>query len=205
MRLVSRLNDIACPYLSAGSVTLGEFQAHIAVVSHLVLLWQQNAEAALEGVAEITGIDGLRKRLVSFGYSKTMQALALLPRTWRAWPFRPPSCEALESMEGNGLVNPAKPLILEALLASWQALSRAERYREIRAAIPVGRSLRLLCAVALALFVRLLSLDKKTLGRIHVVEPDEHRAIFAADLQAGCGGFLGKCHFCSLCEAAAKT
>ena len=39
-----------------GSVTLGEFQA------------------ALEGVAEIQGIDGLRKRLVSFGYTKTIQA-----------------------------------------------------------------------------------------------------------------------------------
>mmetsp|Transcript_54729 Transcript_54729/g.113104 ORF Transcript_54729/g.113104 Transcript_54729/m.113104 type:complete len:966 (+) Transcript_54729:161-3058(+) len=79
-----------------GSVTLGEFQA------------------ALEGMAEITGVDSLRKRLVSFGYTKTTQAL--------------------EAMEGNGLVNPAKPLILEEFAAA-------------------------LC-------------------RIHVVEPDEHRAIF---------------------------
>ncbi|CAE7371357.1 unnamed protein product [Symbiodinium natans] len=79
-----------------GSVTLAEFQA------------------ALEGVAEITGIDGLRKRLVSFGYTKTMQAL--------------------EAMEGNGFINPAKPLILEEFGAA-------------------------LC-------------------RIHVVELDEHRAIF---------------------------
>lgn len=30
-------------------------------------------QAALEGVAEIAGIDGLRKRLVSFGYTKTLQ------------------------------------------------------------------------------------------------------------------------------------
>ena len=30
-------------------------------------------KAALEGVAEIAGIDGLRKRLVSFGYTKTLQ------------------------------------------------------------------------------------------------------------------------------------
>lgn len=43
-----------------GSVTLAEFQA------------------ALEGVAEIQGIDGLRKRLVSFGYSKTMQVLEVI-------------------------------------------------------------------------------------------------------------------------------
>lgn len=31
-------------------------------------------KAALEGVAEISGIDGLRKRLVAFGYTKTLQA-----------------------------------------------------------------------------------------------------------------------------------
>mmetsp|Transcript_1278 Transcript_1278/g.3297 ORF Transcript_1278/g.3297 Transcript_1278/m.3297 type:complete len:978 (-) Transcript_1278:49-2982(-) len=79
-----------------GSVTLGEFQA------------------ALEGVADISGIDGLRKRLVSFGYTKTMQAL--------------------EAMEANGFVNPAKPLILEEFGAA-------------------------LC-------------------RIHVVELEEHRALF---------------------------
>ncbi|CAJ1441484.1 unnamed protein product [Effrenium voratum] len=43
-----------------GEVTLAEFQA------------------ALEGVAEISGIDGLRKRLVAFGYTKTLQALEVM-------------------------------------------------------------------------------------------------------------------------------
>lgn len=38
-------------------------------------------QAALEGVAEIAGIDGLRKRLVSFGYTKTLQAEIGGPRT----------------------------------------------------------------------------------------------------------------------------
>ena len=57
-----------------GSVTLAEFQA------------------ALEGVAEIAGIDGLRKRLVSFGYTKTLQVL--------------------EIIEASG-IDPSKPLTLE--------------------------------------------------------------------------------------------
>lgn len=78
-----------------GSVTLAEFQA------------------ALEGVAEIQGIDGLRKRLVSFGYTKTLQVLEIL--------------------EASG-VDPSKLLSLEEFGAA-------------------------LC-------------------RIHVVEPNEHQAIF---------------------------
>eukprot|EP00435_Cladocopium_sp_Y103_P074261 s88_g47.t1 len=78
-----------------GSVTLAEFQA------------------ALEGVAEIAGIDGLRKRLVSFGYTKTLQVL--------------------EIIEASG-VDPSKLLSLEEFGAA-------------------------LC-------------------RIHVVEPNEHQAIF---------------------------
>lgn len=78
-----------------GSVTLAEFQA------------------ALEGVAEIAGIDGLRKRLVSFGYTKSLQVL--------------------EIIEASG-VDPSKLLSLEEFGAA-------------------------LC-------------------RIHVVEPNEHQAIF---------------------------
>ena len=90
------------------------------------------AEAALEGVAEITGIDGLRKRLVAFGYTKTMQVTGQLGSEDLCLTL---GLEALESMEGNGLVNPAKPLILEACVVLQRVKAKHNGLQEFGAAL----------------------------------------------------------------------